>query len=185
MMAVHARGVVVAGIGLATTGLLLLAGCSQTADRTIDRPSDHAPTTPATVQMDKEASGKRPELSPATPGTDTMSTSEPKLNPGNTPDKTRRVDDSGQNEVDRNGASLTSFDQGTSEADISITQAARKSLTSDSSLSINAQNLKIITNGGVVVLRGPVANRVEANAVLDHVRTINGVTRIENQIAVP
>lgn len=97
----------------------------------------------------------------------------------------RKVDNSGQNETDKNGHSLTPLDQGTSASDIAITRAIRSELTDDHSLSINAQNLKIIINNGVVVLRGPVASQAEADSVLMHAHKVAGVTRIENQIAVP
>ena len=184
MTAVIARGVL-GGISLATTGLLLLAGCSQPADRPMNRPSDREATTPVAQSMGQDVPGKRSEQTTDVPATNSMNTSEPKSDAGTLPNNTRPVDNSGQNKVDKDGASLTPMDQGTSESDIAITQAARKSLTGDSSLSINAQNLKIITRDGVVFLRGPVASRVEADAVLAHVRTITGVTRVENQIAVP
>lgn len=185
------------GISLTTAALFVLAGCSNTADRstersmdrTGDRSPDRAGTTWTTAPMDKEAPGKRTEhstaISTTDQRTDAMRADESTVEHKGGQNQTRQVDNSGQNEVDRDSASVTPFDQGTSESDMSITQAIRKSLTSDSSMSINAQNLKIITRSGVVVLRGPVANQVEADAVLEHVRTINGVTRIDNQIAIP
>ena len=101
------------------------------------------------------------------------------------PDKPRAVDNSGQNETDKHGTSVTPMDQGNSEADIAVTRTIRKALTGDSTLSVNAQNLKVITRDGVVVLRGPVASQAEADAVLGHARTAAGANRIENQIAVP
>lgn len=97
----------------------------------------------------------------------------------------RKVDNSGQNEVDKDAQSVTPMDQGNSEADIGITQGIRKALVADKALSVNAQNLKIITKDGVVVLRGPVASKTEADTVLEHVSHVNGVTRVENQIAAP
>lgn len=100
-------------------------------------------------------------------------------------DKPRAVDNSGQNETDKQGTSMTPMDQGTSEADINVTRTIRKALTGDSTLSTNAQNLKVITSNGVVVLRGPVASQAEADAVMGHARTAAGASRIENQIAVP
>ena len=102
-----------------------------------------------------------------------------------TADKPRAVDNSGQNEIDQNSSSLTPMDQGNSDADIAVTRTIRKALTGDDTLSINAKNLKVITSDGVVVLRGPVASQAEADAVMRHVRTAAGSTRIENQIAVP
>ena len=100
-------------------------------------------------------------------------------------DKPRAVDNSGQNENDKQGTTMTPMDQGTSEADIAVTRTIRKALTGDSTLSTNAQNLKVITRDGIVVLRGPVASQAEADAVLSHARTAAGASRIENQIAVP
>lgn len=97
----------------------------------------------------------------------------------------RKVDNSGQNAADTPGTTMTPFDQGTSQTDMTITQTIRKELTGDSSLSINAQNLKVITANGVVVLRGPVASQTESDAVLDHVRKVNGIVKVDNQIAVP
>lgn len=105
--------------------------------------------------------------------------------PSSTPDKPRSVDNSGQNETDKHGTSVTPMDQGNSEADITVTRNIRKALTGDSTLSVNAQNLKVITRDGVVVLRGPVASQAEADAVLAYARTAAGASRIENQIAVP
>lgn len=102
-----------------------------------------------------------------------------------TPDKPRAVDNSGQNEIDKQGSSMTPMDQGNSEADIAVTRTIRKALTADSTLSTNAQNVKVITRDGIVVLRGPVASQAEAEAVLSHARTAAGANRIENQIAVP
>lgn len=109
----------------------------------------------------------------------------PDTNMALTPDKPRAVDNSGQNEIDKQGSSMTPMDQGNSEADIAVTRTIRKALTADSTLSTNAQNLKVITRDGIVVLRGPVASQAEAEAVLSHARTAAGANRIENQIAVP
>ena len=101
--------------------------------------------------------------------------------PASTP---QAVDNSGQNRVDRSGAALTPMDQGNSQADLALTQAIRKAVTSDSSLSVNAQNIKIITRDGVVVLRGPVASQAELEAVLVHAKSAAGTARIDNQLAV-
>lgn len=99
-------------------------------------------------------------------------------------DKPRAVDNSGQNETDKLGNTMTPMDQGNSEADIGVTRTIRKALTDDASLSTNAKNLKIITLNGVVVLRGPVASQAEAATVLRHARTATDASRIENQMAV-
>jgi|GEM_PF-5623390 len=95
------------------------------------------------------------------------------------------VDNSGKNKADRAGSSMTPMDQGSSELDIGITRSIRKALTADDRLSTNARNLKVITSNGVVVLRGPVASQAEAELVRGHVRSVTGITRTEDQIAVP
>ena len=66
------------------------------------------------------------------------------------PDNTRT------NARDR-ATSITPLDQGNDPADLDTTQAIRKALMADSELSTNAKNVKIITNQGVVTLRGPVS----------------------------
>lgn len=103
----------------------------------------------------------------------------------NESDTSRPVDNSAQNVTDRDGRSVTPLDQGSSSSDIAITKQIRKALTSDETLSVNAQNVKIITANGVVVLRGPVASQAEVNRVLAHVQEANGISRIDNQITVP
>ena len=96
-----------------------------------------------------------------------------------------KVDNSGRNEVDKDGHTMTPFDQGSSDGDMAITQNIRKMLVADGSLSINAQNLKVITNNGIVVLRGPVASQMESDVILAHVNKVIGITKVENQINVP
>lgn len=93
-------------------------------------------------------------------------------------------ENTGINERDRNGGTVTVFDQGTSEADRQITASIRKSVVDDDSLSMNAHNVKIITNGGVVVLRGPVDSAAEKTAVETKAKSIPGVARVTSQLEV-
>jgi osmotically-inducible protein OsmY len=65
-------------------------------------------------------------------------------------------ENTGVNTRDRDETQVTAFDQGNSEADRKISASIRKALVDDDSLSTNAHNVKIITIGGVVTLRGPV-----------------------------
>jgi hyperosmotically inducible periplasmic protein len=44
--------------------------------------------------------------------------------------------------------------------------------------------VKIITSGGVVTLRGPVASSEEKMAVAKKVEKINGVRRVDNQLEI-
>ena len=94
------------------------------------------------------------------------------------------ADNSGKNERDRSGDTLTPGDQSGSPADVAITQAVRKAVVDDPKLSVNAQNIKIITVGGVVTLRGPVKDVEEKASIEAKARKVVGVTRIDNQIEV-
>ena len=94
------------------------------------------------------------------------------------------ADNSGRNQRDATDAALTPGDQSNSEADLQITQSIRKAVTADDSLSVNAQNVKIITNGGVVTLRGPVKSEQERASIAAKAQQVSGVTRVNNQLEV-
>ena len=94
------------------------------------------------------------------------------------------ADNSGKNVRDRADSALTSGDQSNSAGDVAITAAVRKAVVDDSKLSVNAQNVKIITVDGVVTLRGPVATPVEKESVASKAREIVGVTKVDNQLEI-
>jgi len=66
------------------------------------------------------------------------------------------ADNSGRNVRDRSGNTQTSGDQSNATPDIKTSAAIRRSLMHDHSLSMMAKNVKIVTENGVVTLRGPV-----------------------------
>src|SRR5512133_1597458 len=71
------------------------------------------------------------------------------------------ANNSGRNERDRSGNTLTPGDQGGSQADRDITQKVRRAITSNDQLSTDAKNVKVITINGKVTLRGPVNSAQE------------------------
>ncbi len=71
------------------------------------------------------------------------------------------ADNSARNERDRSGETVTSFDQSNDQADLDVVQAIRKAVVAHESLSLNAKNVKIITDAKRVVLRGPVKSAQE------------------------
>jgi len=91
-------------------------------------------------------------------------------------------DNSGKNVRDRADTALTPGDQSSKPEDVAITQQLRKAVVNDPNLSVNAQNVKIITIDGVVTLRGPVKNASEKEAIAAKARSITGVSRVDNQI---
>lgn len=93
-------------------------------------------------------------------------------------------DNTGINVRDREAGAKTPFSESGSEADRTIMQKIRRAIRNDSSLSTNAQNIKIIAIEGVVTLRGPVASSVEKESILKKARETPGVSRVEDQIDV-
>lgn len=88
------------------------------------------------------------------------------------------------NTRDKDSTTLTPTDQVESKADINITAAIRKKIIRDKRLSVNAQNVKIITRNGVVTLRGPVETKKESKRVQKIAKKTRGVVRIDNQLEI-
>lgn len=92
-------------------------------------------------------------------------------------------DDTGRNVRDRDDATLTPLDQGTSEADVERTRQIRSAITSNDAMSMQARNVKVITREGVVTLRGPVAT-AEESAAIETIARQSGATRVDNQLEI-
>lgn len=93
-------------------------------------------------------------------------------------------DNTEANKVDRDMTTKTPIDQSNSKADIDITAAIRRAIMEDKSMSLNAQNCKIITEAGVTTLRGPVNSQSEKDAIEAKAKAVAGVTRVDNQLEV-
>ena len=94
------------------------------------------------------------------------------------------ADNTARNERDSAGATATSVDQGQNEIDLAITAKIRQSVVDDKALSVNAENVKIITNSGTVTLRGPVKSEQEKSAIEAKAKQVAGVTRVDNQLEI-
>jgi hyperosmotically inducible protein len=103
-------------------------------------------------------------------------------NPG-VADQTKNADNTKINDRDRHGA-LTPMDQGNSKAEVNITAAVRKAVLADKTLSFTAKNVKIITVGSKVTLRGPVGSEQEKAAIEARAKQTAGVTEVDNQIEI-
>jgi len=87
-----------------------------------------------------------------------------------------------RNVRDKDNATLTPEDQKETKKDIKITAKIRQALVRDKSLSVDAQNVKIITRNGVVTLRGPVANEAESKTLQKIAKKMRGVVLVDNQL---
>jgi len=98
---------------------------------------------------------------------------------------TPNADNSKMNTRDKSGATQTPQDQAQgTEADRKLLAAIRRAVVADKSLSTSAHNVKIVTNGGVVTLRGPVNSEDEKGKVGQLAQQVAGVSRVENQLDV-
>jgi osmotically-inducible protein OsmY len=94
------------------------------------------------------------------------------------------ADNTGKNVRDRDDQMMTPADQGGSPAERELTAKIRKAIVADDKLSTNAHNVKIITAGNVVTLRGPVKNASEKAAVAAKAKQVAGAKRIDNQLEI-
>jgi osmotically-inducible protein OsmY len=95
-----------------------------------------------------------------------------------------KPDNTGVNRRDADGElTSTPVDQGQSPKDIETTAAIRKRVT-DTEISVNGQNVKIITKDGKVILRGPVETEDEKQMIERIALEIAGEGKVENHLEV-
>ena len=94
------------------------------------------------------------------------------------------VDNSAQNQRDRDHQTLTPIDQSNKPADLDTTRNIRRALVKDDQLSTEAKNVKIITVDGAVTLRGPVKTDQEKAAIMAKAAQVAGDAKINNELQV-
>lgn len=149
-----------------------------------DRES-RAATTPKPSESDAPADTRGP-LVADTKGTGTndfRGDSAPAPTPSGN-DARAQPDNTKVNERDRKDGALTPGDQRENRTDLDITQQIRQAVMANDALSFTAKNVKIITAGGKVTLRGPVKTAEERAAIEAAARRVAGVTQVDNQIEV-
>ena len=65
-----------------------------------------------------------------------------------------------------------------------MTAAIRRAVVADNSLSMTAKNIKIITTGDTVTLRGPVQSAEEKTKIEQLAQSAAGNAKIDNQLEV-
>jgi osmotically-inducible protein OsmY len=88
------------------------------------------------------------------------------------------------NERDRNTAEPTADQQKENRSDRDITRDIRRSITADKSLSTYAHNVKIISQNGMVTLKGPVRSEEEKSAIESKAADIAGKDKVTSQLEV-
>jgi hyperosmotically inducible protein len=92
------------------------------------------------------------------------------------------VDNTDMNERDKSAAAKTPAQQTNRAQDRKRLAAVRRAVTRDDSLSVNAQNVKILVQGGKVTLRGPVNTQGEKDRIEALAKGVAGVTQVDNQL---
>lgn len=88
------------------------------------------------------------------------------------------------NNQDRNANEPNADQQKDNRSDLDITKQIRRAIEKDKSLSTYAHNVKIITQNGVVTIKGPVRSEEEKRAVEAKAVEIAGVGKVTNQLDV-
>ena len=88
------------------------------------------------------------------------------------------------NERDKSKAEPTADQQKENRPDREITREIRRSIAQDKSLSSYAHNVKIISENGMVTLKGPVRSDEEKSAVEAKAAEIAGKDKVTSQLEV-
>lgn len=93
-------------------------------------------------------------------------------------------DNTAVNERDADGDTKTPFDQSNDQRDIDLVADIRSQVLEIEDLSVNGRNVKIITDQGKVVLRGPVASAAERERINSVATKLAGAGNVTDQLEV-
>jgi hyperosmotically inducible protein len=93
-------------------------------------------------------------------------------------------DNTKTNDRDRNPAQATADQQKENRPDRDITRDIRRSIMQDKSLSTYAHNVKVISQNGMVTLKGPVQSEEEKSAIEAKAAEIAGKDKVTSQLEV-
>ena len=93
------------------------------------------------------------------------------------------TDNTKMNQADRNDQP-TADQQNNNPSDRELTQHVRRAIMEDKSLSTYAHNVKIISQNGVVTLKGPVRSDDERRAIEAKANEVAGKDKVVNELTV-
>jgi len=93
-------------------------------------------------------------------------------------------DNSKSNKVDPSNRNPTADQQTNNQSDIKLTQAIRRSIMEDKSLSTYAHNAKVVSSNGTVTLNGVVSSQAESDSLARKAEQIAGSGRVVNKLKV-
>lgn len=95
---------------------------------------------------------------------------------------TPAADNTKMNNRDKGDPAQTPQTQSNAKADRELLASVRRTIVKDKSLSVTAHNIKILVEGGVVTLRGPVKSDEEKSKVEALAKSVAGVTSVDNKV---
>ena len=93
-------------------------------------------------------------------------------------------DNTKMNQADRSNDQPTADQQKNNPSDRELTQHVRQAIMEDKSLSTYAHNVKIISQNGVVTLKGPVRSDDERRAIEAKANEVAGKEKVVNELTV-
>lgn len=100
-------------------------------------------------------------------------------------DPSVKPDNTTVNKRDRNAGEVTADQQKMNAADRALTKKIRRAIIADKSLSMYAHNVKIISQDGVVTLKGPVRSDEEKSSIVSKAVSVAGSPdKVRDQITV-
>lgn len=105
---------------------------------------------------------------------------------GWTPEKEELPDRDAMREAEkeRKGRKLTAQDAGKSVGDREIARQTRRAVVEDKTLSTAAHNVKIISRGGTVTLKGRVDSEAERSSIVEKAAAVVGAENVVNKLTV-
>jgi len=88
------------------------------------------------------------------------------------------------NKQDRAPGAVTADQQKANRSDRDVTQQVRKAVMADKSLSTYAHNVKIVTQGGQVTLKGPVRSDEEKKTIVAKAEEVAGSGKVTDQLTI-
>jgi osmotically-inducible protein OsmY len=95
-----------------------------------------------------------------------------------------KPDNTKVNQRDRSANQPTADQQKNNVSDRDLTKQIRRKIVEDKSLSTYGHNVKVISQNGMVTLRGPVHSEEEKRAIENHAAEVAGRDRVKNEIEV-
>jgi len=166
---------------------IALLGCNQSdvnktssrpqtsADQvTVSKPAIGSGETPATSATHGDEASSNSRTAPSGAGTSAATTS----------GKVTAPDNTAVNRRDTTPNALLPTDQGNNQRDLDITAEIRQRILRNTGMSIKGQNVKVITTGGKVTLRGPVASDAERKLIEQIARDVAGPDNMASDLEV-